>query len=103
MLQSALVGLPPKGYKGETVGNTALSDALMFLRCYRSDVVPRLSYASVEDVFLALAKASHMVNAVENWRRIVGDAVEGFKVSIKRPVPGISGLGHTKGTGTSAI
>eukprot|EP00884_Botryococcus_braunii_P013087 jgi/Botrbrau1/2177/Bobra.101_2s0015.1 len=47
-----------------------------------SDVVPRLSYASVEDVFLALAKASHMVNAVENWRRIVGDAMGGIKVDL---------------------
>jgi hypothetical protein len=43
-------------------------------------VVPRLSYASVEDAFLALARASHVVNAVENWRRIVGEAVEGIKV-----------------------
>lgn len=46
----------------------------------RADVVPRLSYASVEDAFLELVHSSPVRNAAQTFTRMVNEKLEGLKV-----------------------
>lgn len=47
---------------------------------HRADVVPRLSYASVEGAFLDLVNSSPVRNAATSFGRKVTQAFEGLKV-----------------------
>jgi len=48
-------------------------------RARRGDVVPRLSYASVEEAFLELAAASPVRSAAQSLGRRVTSTLEGLK------------------------
>jgi hypothetical protein len=63
----------------------------------RADVVPRLSYASVEDAFLELVHSSPVRNAAQSFTRMVNEKLEGLKVRGTQRIPRVALLCPIRG------